>query len=105
MSGSDGEVQLAMCSEDCAYGQHATFIQTVDPTASIVLNEDAPTGLDLEVEPSEDDTPPCYIFFSKKRLDPRGDVKAASPAPDVRPFFDRVKRDLTEGRRTFREQY
>jgi len=104
-SGSDGEVQMAMCSEDCAFGQYARFIQTIDPKASIVLNEDAHDGLDVAVEPEEDYTPPSYISFSLKRLDPRDHVKAASLAPDVRPFYDRVKRDLTEGRRTFREGY
>jgi hypothetical protein len=104
-SGSVEEVQMAMCSEDCAFGQYATFIKTIDPTASIVLVEDEHVGLDLEVEPEEDDTPPSFISFSKKRLDPRDNVKASSSAPDVRPFYDRVKRDLTEGRRNFREGY
>ncbi len=103
MQGSDEEVQTAMCSEDCAFGLYARFIKTIDPTAPLVLNDDAHVGLTLQVEPQEDDTPPSYITFNLKRLDARDDAKAASQASDARPFYDRVKRDLTEGRRDFRE--
>jgi hypothetical protein len=103
MEGSDEEVQMAMCSEDCAFAQYARFIQTIDAKAPLVLNDDAHVGLTLQVEPEEEDTPPSYITFNLKRLDPRDNAKAASLAADVRPFYERVKRDLAESRRNFRE--
>ena len=103
--GSEEEVQMKLCSEDCAYSQYARFIQAIDPATPLVLNDDGHVGFTVSVAEADDGTPPSYISFALKMLDPRAYAKAASVAPEVRPLYDRVKRDLTEGRRDFREGY
>ena len=104
-SGSDEEVLMALCSEECAFGLYARFIQTIDPSAPLILNDDAHVGFSLSVNAAEDGMLPSYISFALKRLDPRDHAEAASLAPEVRPLYDRVKRDLTDGRRDFSEGY
>ena len=103
--GSGEEVQMKLCSEDCAYSQYARFIRTIDPETLLVLSDDEHVGFTVSVAETDDETPPSYISFALKRLDPQAYAKAASVAPEVRPLYDRVKQNLTEGRRTFSEGY
>ena len=104
-SGSYNEIDMELCSEDCAFGQYARFIRTIDPKTPLVLNDEGHVGLDVAVDSGEEVMTPTSIAFNLKRLDPRDHIKDASLAPEVRPLYDRVKRDLTEGRRAFREDY
>jgi len=101
--GRGGDRQMQLCSDECAFGQYERFIQAVDPTAPYVLSDAGHINIDLSTDTrsSRRDN----IGFNREGLDPMDFTEATSMEPESRPLYDRIRKDLTDRRMAFREDY